>query len=346
MRNKIWKNTGIACKLMWDIDRGLVIYSIIGAIIEAVNPFIGIFLSAYVLDGLQNGQTFPKLLLVSLASVSAIFLLTILHSCLERLKNIRIDMCIKRYDTLMSIKTITMDYPLVDSPKVNDIRTRINHDNDWGAGFYSFTFMFPWLMSSFISTVIAAILLVPIFLDGNLLQDVSAIFLLLAFAIVICFNIWYSSIKRKEQYKLLDDPSLDKSFMGYYLWRPQNYHHGKDIRIFGVKPLINQKLQRDNDIKQVWMKKLIRNGMESGFSANFSTGLLQLFSYLFVVIRAAAGALTIGNVVQYAGIIYRFSQSLSSAFSAMEEFSVAANRQLSTLEYLNVEDVLKKVLSQ
>ena len=82
--------------------------------------------------------------------------------------------------------------------------------------------------------------------------------------------------------------------------------------------------------------------MESGFSANFSTGLLQLFSYLFVVIRAAAGALTIGNVVQYAGIIYRFSQSLSSAFSAMEEFSVAANRQLSTLEYLNVEDVLKK----
>ena len=130
--------------------------------------------------------------------------------------------------------------------------------------------------------------------------------------------------------------------MGYYLWRPQNYHHGKDIRIFGVKPLINQKLQRDNDIKQVWTKKLIRNGMESGFSANFSTGLLQLFSYLFVVIRAAARALTIGNVVQYAGIIYRFSQSLSSAFSAMEEFSVAANRQLSTLEYLNVEDVLKK----
>lgn len=135
MRNKIWKNTGIACKLMWDMDRGLVIYSIIGAIIEAVNPFIGIFLSAYVLDGLQNGQTFPKLLLVSLASVSAIFLLTILHSCLERLKNIRIDMCIKRYDTLMSIKTITMDYPLVDSPKVNDIRTRINHDNDWGCWF-------------------------------------------------------------------------------------------------------------------------------------------------------------------------------------------------------------------
>ncbi len=342
MRNNIWKNIGTACRLMWDMDRGLVVYSIVGAIIEATIPFVGIFLSAYVLDGLQTGQTFSKLLSVSLISVSAIFLLTVLKSCFEKLKNIHIDMCGKRYDTLMSIKTITMDYPLVDSPKVNEIRTRINHDNDWGAGFYSFTFLFPWLISCFISTVIAVILLIPLFLNGNLLQDISAIFLLLAFAAVIFFNIWYSSTKRKEQYQLLDDPSLDKSFMGYFLWRPQNYHYGKDIRIFGVKPLIEQKIQRDTDIKQIWIQKLIRNGMESGFSANFFTGLLQIFSYLFVVIRAAAGALTIGNVVQYAGIIYQFSQSLSSAFAAMEEFSVAANRQLSTLEYLNLGDMLKK----
>lgn len=265
MRNKIRKNIGTACRLMWNMDRGLVVYSIIGSIIEAINPFIGIFLSAYVLDGLQNGQPFSKLLLVLLVSVSAIFLLTILHSFFEKLKNIHIDMCGKRYDTLMSIKTITMDYPLVDSPKVNDIRTRIGHDNDWGAGFYSFTFIFPWLISSFTSTIIAMILMVPLFLDGNLLKDISAIFLLVAFACVIFFNIWYSSFKRKEQYHLLDDPTLDKSFMGFYLWRPQNYQHGKDIRIFGVKPLIEQKVQRDNAVKQSWTQKLVRNGMESGF---------------------------------------------------------------------------------
>lgn len=64
---------------MWDMDRQLVIYSIIVAIIEAIIPFIGILLSAYVLEGLQTGQTFQKLLFVSLVSVSAIFLLTILQ---------------------------------------------------------------------------------------------------------------------------------------------------------------------------------------------------------------------------------------------------------------------------
>ena len=49
-----------------------------------------------------------------------------------------------------------------------------------------------------------------------------------------------------------------------------------------------------------------------------------------------------GAVVKYAGIIYRFSKSLADLFTALEEYSVSGNRQLSTLEYLNIEDVLAR----
>ncbi len=143
MRNKTWKNIGTAFKLMWHMDRRLVVYSITGAIVESIIPFIGILLSAYILDGLQSGQRFQTLLFVSLISVAILFLLTILRAYLDKLRNARIEICGQRYDTLMSIKTITMDYPLLDSPKVNDIRARISHDNDWGNGFYSLGDSFP-----------------------------------------------------------------------------------------------------------------------------------------------------------------------------------------------------------
>ncbi|MBS7034897.1 MAG: ABC transporter ATP-binding protein [Clostridium sp.] len=82
--------------------------------------------------------------------------------------------------------------------------------------------------------------------------------------------------------------------------------------------------------------------MKSGFFSNLSAGTLQIISYIFVALRAAAGALTAGAVVKYAGIIYRFSQSVTNVFNALEEYAVSSNRQLSTLEYLNIEDVLKK----
>ena len=342
MRNKTWKSIGTAFKLLWHMDRRLVICSVMGAIVQSVIPFIGIFLSAYILDGLQSEESFHTLFLVSLVSVSILFLLTVLQAYLDKLRNTHIQICGQRFHTLMSMKTISMDYPLLDSPKINAIRAKIQHDNDWGNGFYSLGEQLPWLLSSILSVVISLVLIFPLFLEENLLKDISAIFLLLAFTAVILFNAWFSTVKRNEQYKLLDDPTLDKSFLGYFLWNPQNYHYGKDIRIYNTEPLIEQKLEGDKAVKQKWTRKLVCNLMESGFSASFSSGLLQLLSYLFVVIRAAAGALTIGNVVQYAGIIYRFSQSFASACSAVKEYSVSSDRQSSTLEYLHVKDVLKK----
>lgn len=95
-------------------------------------------------------------------------------------------------------------------------------------------------------------------------------------------------------------------------------------------------------IKNRWIKQLVSNNMKSGFFSNLSAGTLQIISYIFVALRAAAGALTAGAVVKYAGIIYRFSQSVTNVFNTLEEYAVSSNRQLSTLEYLNIKDVLKK----
>ena len=82
--------------------------------------------------------------------------------------------------------------------------------------------------------------------------------------------------------------------------------------------------------------------MKAGFVSNFSAGFLQMLAYIFVVSRAVAGALGVGSVVKYAGIIYRFSQAIAHVFLILDEYAVSSDRQSSTLEYLNMEDVLPK----
>ena len=339
--NKL-KPVGIAIRLMWNMDKWLLIHSIITSVIEAATPFAGILLSAYILDGLQAGEEFTEIISVSLAAVAVIFLLTVLKAYFSKILNVHIGMCGKRYDTLMSMKTISMDYPLLDSPAVNDIRVRIRHDNDWGAGFYSLVWQLPYLLNSLISTFVSVVLMLPLFMEGHFFSDTPAILLLLSLGAIIAFNLWFTSVKNKELYRLLDDPSLDKSYLGYFLWNDQYYHYGKDIRIYDAKPLIKSKLDGDLVIKNRWIKQLVSNNMKSGFFSNLSAGTLQIISYIFVALRAAAGALTAGAVVKYAGIIYRFSQSVTNVFNALEEYAVSSNRQLSTLEYLNIKDVLKK----
>lgn len=177
--NKL-KPVGIAIRLMWNMDKWLLIHSIITSVIEAATPFAGILLSAYILDGLQAGEEFTEIISVSLAAVAVIFLLTVLKAYFSKILNVHIGMCGKRYDTLMSMKTISMDYPLLDSPAVNDIRVRIRHDNDWGAGFYSLVWQLPYLLNSLISTFVSVVLMLPLFMEGHFFSDTSAILLLLS----------------------------------------------------------------------------------------------------------------------------------------------------------------------
>ena len=342
MKNGKWRKTGTALKLLWDMDRWLLIHTLIVSLIKSVNPFIGIFLSAYILDGLQAGEEIRRLLLVSVVCVAAVFLLSVLQAYFQKLREVHTNMCGKTFDTLMSMKTIAMDYPLLDSPAVNDIRTRIQHDNNWGAGFYSLVWQLPLLLGSAVTALISLGTLIPLFLNSRVFADVSVLALLILFGVVIVFQMWFEAGSNKELFRLLDDDSLDKSYLGYFLWKDQDYHYGKDIRIYGAKPLIESKLEGDVRIKEKWTGKLVVNNMKAGFVSNFSAGFLQMLAYIFVVSRAVAGALGVGSVVKYAGIIYRFSQAIAHVFLILDEYAVSSDRQSSTLEYLNMEDVLPK----
>lgn len=91
-----------------------------------------------------------------------------------------------------------MDYPLLDSPAINDIRTRIKHDNDWGAGFYSLMWQLPPLLDSIVSSILSVVLILPLFIQDHMFTDITAFFLLLVFAAIILSNIWFISLKKKN----------------------------------------------------------------------------------------------------------------------------------------------------
>ena len=42
MKNGKWRKTGTALKLLWDMDRWLLIHTLIVSLIKSVNPFIEI----------------------------------------------------------------------------------------------------------------------------------------------------------------------------------------------------------------------------------------------------------------------------------------------------------------
>ncbi len=337
MKNTM-KNSKDMITIMWRLDRMLVLLTMANAMIQALIPFVGIYLSAYVLDGLGTGQEKEELLTVVLMAVGLVFFLMILSSYLKKHMDIRTDVCAHRYDMERSRRTLTMDYELLDSPLVNDLRTRIHNDGNWGAGFYSVIGTADLFVQACFNLVAAFLVLLPLFADGEVFRTPLTLALVFGFVGIISFSTWFLLKATKRIFGLLDENSNEFTYLEYFLYRTWDCKMGKDVRIYKGQGLIENYMRED--MRERWIKKATASESGRGLVSGGSAGLLQAFAYLFVVVRAVSGALTVGALMKYAAAIYRFSQALACMFRAGSSFVAYAGRNQSTMEYLDVKDVL------
>ena len=337
MKNTM-KNSKDMITIMWRLDRMLVLLTMANAMIQALIPFVGIYLSAYVLDGLGTGQEKEELLTVVLMAVGLVFFLMILSSYLKKHMDIRTDVCAHRYDMERSRRTLTMDYELLDSPLVNDLRTRIHNDGNWGAGFYSVIGTADLFVQACFNLVAAFLVLLPLFADGEVFRTPLTLALVFGFVGIISFSTWFLLKATKRIFGLLDENSNEFTYLEYFLYRTWDCKMGKDVRIYKGQGLIENYMRED--MRERWIKKATASESGRGLVSGGSAGLLQAFAYLFVVVRAVSGALTVGALMKYAAAIYRFSQALACMFRAGSSFVAYADRNQSTMEYLDVKDVL------
>ncbi len=149
-------------KMIWQLDRVLLFLTLLSALVTAVTPFIGILLSAYILDELTSGCNMLKLILITVLAVAGVFLLTVLNAYMTRVKEVHTDICWRKFNMKMSERTLNMDYELLNSPLVNDILARMRNDNNWG-GFYKMLQLLPELAASLIGLITSFIILIRCF---------------------------------------------------------------------------------------------------------------------------------------------------------------------------------------
>lgn len=338
----IVKDIADAVRMMWQFDKTVVITALLRALLEAALPFIGIYLSAYVLDGLQAGMEIGTLLRTTAAAVALALVMGVLKSYLKKVYSVHAYSCFMKFEMQLGRQTLALDYELLDNPSVNEIRTHIRNDHNWGSGFYSVIDFFSWSISSLFELSIAAGIMAPLFVQSNLFKEPSALFLLAGFLGIILFSTWFSAIKKQSAHRIMDEASKVRFHAEYFLSGQADYRQGKDIRTYKAQKLIESYLCKMDTLIGKWLRDFTAGEAQSGAVSGLALGILQTFAYLFVVFRAVSGALTIGLVLKYAATIYRFCTSLSSSCLALSEFSISVRRQQSMLEYRNVKDVLYK----
>ena len=259
--------------MAWRMDKTCVLILGAAALAGGVRPYIGILLSAWVVDALAAGEPFARIATVALLCVGATFVLSALMGVLDAKKNVRIERAVRRYEMLTAEKTLTMDYELLDSPQVNAIKSRMLDDRNWGAGFYSVYGQWESGMGVFVHLAASIGIAVPL-----LVAFPAGLWALPALlGVAVGASLLNARFGVGKELRLMNEVgSAQHSYANHFVFTTTaDTRRGKDVRLYGAQKLIRERIEGEWPRYLQWMRRFSRAGMAEGACGGVPEGILQ-----------------------------------------------------------------------
>lgn len=341
-------------KTIASLDKGYVPWNVVSSLLSAALSYGGMILSAYILNRIAGGFAFAELFQ---KVVLGLVFLSLGHSVLgmlNRRMDVRGQMIAEKYEAMQQEKIMNMDFSLLDSPRLKELRERIRLDNSWGAGIFSMFWYGKAALESLVRLVGAVVIGIPMFSYFRRadLGWVAAVLLLLCLflAMGIRLNRYFSNM---SQFVMFHVPTMEeKKFLWNYVWEfacgsgRYRYGNGKDARIYDsygvMKKWTLDKLQtkefRDFCIKRPGIGAAGSSGV--GEAVNV---LVQVSAYGILVMAALKGSMPVGFLILYADCLANvLNRTVELVAFLGFELCLAARKQVGILELLELSDEMYK----
>ena len=303
--------------LIEGLSPGFLPCCVLQACLNALSPFINIYLSAALINGLLEGWGMVRLL----QGVCVMALLNLvcggLAAWTERLVNVKQNALFAQYDWKLNSRMMELSYEEVERYEVQALRERIRQmANVNGMGLWNLVNPVKAVVRSVFTILFAIAIFCAVFVQCGPGEGLLTGFFCSAWASAglaalilgnICVNLYTVSRSTKKVFAAFAGLVPINQVYSYYLENYiDTYHSGKDIRLY-----------RQGDLIRSEMGQLLRDGREPmkrlkgiefrynglGSLAGFA---MNLTIYLTVGMRALAGLFPVGSIVQYVGGIGQF----------------------------------------
>jgi len=310
-----------------------ITFSFLTSLFGVVQPFIGFFMVSYIVDALLTQKPIGYYIAVVAISLSLTLICNVTAAYLRQKTNEKQKFFYWYKRKAFNERVMMMDFELLESPKTHQLNQRIkNIERTNGSGLLQVTWFIGEFFSGIVSTALSVAVIVSLFFTsggakadgwiGLLNSPISAV---IVFAIMICAAIFAARMNKKQSdglFKAMDEVTEGNVQYNYYLENYlSDYHAGKDVRVYGLAPLILRDLM---DIHKVCSSILGKMGNASGRNLGavdavsaFSGGVVTLFA----VAKAFWGVISIGSVLRYTGAATQFVGGLMSMFSVAARLS-------------------------
>jgi len=328
-----------ALLLIQNLDKYVIWLTLAISAIKSAVQYAGVILLGYIITNIALGASMNSLIQVSLIVLSVALVLGFIREYLAKKEDIHRSLCGKEYSMMMSKRSLDMDYEILDSPFINNLKDQIRKDNNWGAGIYSLLWAFPQFFNSTIGIITSLAIIFPMFMIEQTRYPLMG--LLVVILVLNVIRVYFYNSLQEKFHQLVSTVEDHVRYYGYFVQNSKDYKNGKDIRLYNIEPLIQSKIENDLS-RRLLMKEAPKNRGLNGLVEGITTGVFQVISYIFVVTQAINGVISAGDAVKYAMTITLFSNAISNFFISYSALVLAARRQITTIEYANTQDILHK----
>jgi len=303
--------------------------SVFAALSRAAIPFINIWFSAQILNELVGARDQSHLILLASLTVALNLIGQIVVRAFARWSDYCREHSFSYITKLLSDKMLTMDFIDVENPEIQQIHSDIfQHHNGMGFGLNRFIFFFDRIIEGIIKIALSVAFAFTLFTtrtpEGSPLAFLDSPLATVVVLLLLCISMflapYMSMLGGKIWVKASEVNNKGNRLAFFYFGKMmQKNELGKDVRIYNQQVIIRQNMEvfREGSLSK-WFEFARYSGkfqVVSNILNHMSGGLI----YLFVAMKAFAGAFGVGSIVQYVGAITQFGGGFNDIFVSLGE---------------------------
>lgn len=340
-------------KLLVSLDRSYMPWNVVSVLLSSGLHYAGMVLSAYVLNRISGGFAYSRLFGTVIFGVVLISLGRSAENILNQRISVKNQMIHNQYEALQQEKIMKLDFSLIDSPRLKELKERIRRDSNWDDGIFGVFMDGRAVLSSLAEFVGAVVIGIPMFawFPKQDWGPAAVILLLLCLSLGISMKL-FRYFQNKVHYIMFHIPDREeKGFLWNYVWdfafgsEHYRYGNGKDVRIYDSYDVIKywtyDKVQtkefRDYNIRRPAIGEAGSRGVQAAMEALAMTG-----AYCIVAFAALSGNMPVGSLILYAGCLANILSQTVAIVMGCCNVSLRAKMKVGVLELLELSDEMYK----
>lgn len=349
---EVWSVTLRGFRLLYRMQPKALLTDVILAIWNALTPYVGISFSAQIIDELAGERNPERLWSLVLLTLGSAAIISLIGALLSRLNNAESKKVWSSYEHLFVAKNLDMDFVRVDDPETHKLLSTVQQNLGGGWGLMRIR----WSLNSVISpifSILGGIALTVTLVTSRVPESAGRWTILndpLFFVMIIAVMVAVSCVS-----------SLIRNKAGTY-YAASSGDHNLANRLFSWFGFVGQKKSDAANMRMYRIDRIClthslnKHGLfgSRGYFAELNRGkvgvlnmvsgtvshIFTLIVYLYVCLKAWAGAFGVGGVTQYISAVSNIAGSVGSFLSIWGDIRNNAPFVKLFFEYMDLPNVM------